>query len=41
MGVHKDLQPVWVAHGDDDLEWLAVEVWLEDFPIRVVGAYGT
>ena len=40
VGVHKDLQPVWVAQGDDDLECLAVEVWVEDFPIRVVVAYG-
>ena len=29
VGVHKDLQPVWVAQGDDDLECLAVEVWVE------------
>ena len=40
MGVHKDLQTVWVAQGDDDLECLAVEVWVEGFPIRVVVAYG-
>ena len=40
MGVHKDLQPVWVAHRDDDLEYLAVEVWVEDIPIRVVVSYG-
>ena len=40
MGVHKDRQPVWVAQGDDDLECLAVEVWIEEFLIRVVVAYG-
>ena len=35
-----DLQPVWVAQGDDDLECLAVEVWTEEFLIRVLVAYG-
>ena len=40
IGVHKDLQPVWVAQGDDEVECLVVEVWVEDFPIRIVTAYG-
>ena len=40
IGVHKDLRPVWISQGDDEVECLAVEVWLDDFPIRVVTAYG-
>ena len=40
MGVHKDLRPVWVAQGDDEVECLAVEVWVEDFPIHVLVQYG-
>ena len=31
---------MWVAQGDDEVECLCVEVWVEDFPIRVVVAYG-
>ena len=40
IGVLNDLHPAWVAQGDDEVECLAVEVWVEDFPIRVVTAYG-
>ena len=40
IGVKKDLKPVWVNQGDDEVEALAVEVWIEDFPIRIVTAYG-
>ena len=40
IGVHKDLQPVWIAQGDDDVECLVVEVWLNDFPMRIVNGYG-
>ena len=40
LGVHNDLQPVWVDQGDDEVEVLVVEVWLNDFPIRIVNGYG-
>ena len=40
IGVYKDLKSVWVAQGDDDIECLVVEVWADDFPVRVVTAYG-
>ena len=40
IGVLKDLHPVWVAQGDDEVECLSIEIWVEDFPIRVVTAYG-
>ena len=40
IGVLKDLHPAWVAQGDDDVECLSVEVWVEGFPIRVVTGYG-
>ena len=40
MGVHKDLQSVWIAQGDDEVEGLEVEVWTDDFPVRVLVAYG-
>ena len=40
LGVHKDLQPVWIAQGDDEVECLVVEVWVNEFPIRIVNGYG-
>ena len=40
IGVHKSLRPVWVSQGDDEVECLAVEIWVDDFPIRIVTAYG-
>ena len=40
IGVRKDLHPAWVAQGDDDVECLSVEVWVGDFPVRVVTGYG-
>ena len=40
IGVLNDLHPAWVAQGDDKVECLAVEVWVDDFPIRVVISYG-
>ena len=40
IGIHKDLRSVWVAQGDDEVECLVVEIWADDFPIRVMTAYG-
>ena len=40
IGVLKDLRPVWISQGDDEVECLTVEVWANDFPIRIVTAYG-
>ena len=31
---------MWVSQGDDEVECLAVEIWIDDFPVRVVTAYG-
>lgn len=36
----QDLRPVWVAQGDDEVECLSVDIWVDDLPIRVVTAYG-
>ena len=35
VGVHKDLQSVWIAQGDDEVECLEVEVWFDNFPLYV------
>ena len=40
IGVHNDLQPVWIAQGDDEVEVLVVEFWVNEFPIRIVNGYG-
>ena len=31
---------VWVAIGDDEVECLVVEIWIDDFQIRILTAYG-
>ena len=40
FGVNKDLRSVWISQGDDEVEALTVEIWADDFPVRVVTAYG-
>ena len=40
IGVHKDLKPVWVSQGDDEVEVLVVEIWVNEFPVRIVTGYG-
>ena len=40
IGVLNDVHPVWVEQGDDEVECLAVEIWVDDFPVRIVTAYG-
>ena len=40
IGVHKDIPAVWIAGGDDEVECLEVEIWIDDFPVRVMVAYG-
>ena len=40
IGVLKDLKPVWVSQGDDEVEVLTVEMWVNEYPIRIVTAYG-
>ena len=31
---------MWISQGDDDVECLVVEVWVNEFPIRIVNGYG-
>ena len=40
VGVLIDLQPCWLSQGDDEVEFITIEVWIDDFPIRVLNAYG-
>lgn len=40
IGVLKDLHPVWIAQGDDEVECLAVEIWVDNIPVRIVTGYG-
>ena len=30
----------WVDQGDDEVEVLVVEVWVNEFPIRIINGYG-
>ena len=38
--IHKNLRSVWISQGDDEVECLTVEVWADNFPVRIVTAYG-
>ena len=40
LGCLKDLQPVWVREGDDQVEALSVEINLKCLKIRCCIAYG-
>ena len=40
IGALKDLQPNWVGQGDDQAEYIVIEVWFEGFPVRILNGYG-
>ena len=35
-----ELEPVWIAEGDDQVEVLVVEVRIKELKIRIINAYG-
>ena len=40
IGALEDLNPVWIAEGDDEVEVLVIQIEVQQFPIRCIGAYG-
>ena len=40
IGVCNILDPSWLSEGDDEAEAMAVEIWIEGFPIRLICGYG-
>ena len=40
IGVLKELNPVWVSEGNDEVEILVVEINLNGIKIRIINAYG-
>ena len=38
--IKADLDPVWIAEGDDITEILVVEIHIKNLPIRIINAYG-
>ena len=40
IGAVDDLNPVWIAEGDNDVEVLVIQIEVEQFFIRCIGAYG-
>ena len=40
IGIEKNLKPVWIDEGNDDVEVLIIEARADDFKFRCVGAYG-
>ena len=39
IGVLNSLEPSWISEGNDDVETLTVEIWLQGFPVRLVCGY--
>ena len=40
IGVLNTLEPSWISKGNDDIETITVEIWLQGFPVRLVCGYG-
>ena len=40
IGVLDILEPSWISEGNDHVEAITVEIWLEGFPTRLLCAYG-
>ena len=40
IGALDALNPVWISEGDDDVEVLVIQIEVEQFAIRCIGAYG-
>ena len=39
IGVLQALEPSWISKGDDVTEALTIEIWLDNFPVRLVCGY--
>ena len=40
LGVSKEFESTLITEGDDETEVVSVKVFLEEFPVRAVAAYG-
>ena len=40
LGCLKELKPVWLREGNDDVEALSIEIVVKDMKVRCVVAYG-
>ena len=40
LGCEKSLKPAWVREGDDDVEAISVDIFVEGVKIRCCAAYG-
>ena len=40
IGALKDLHSNWISEGDDSVEYIVIEVWIEGFPVRILNGYG-
>ena len=40
LGANQNLNPTWLGEGNDDVEWLAVQITVRDMNIKCVVAYG-
>ena len=40
IAVINHLNPSWISEGNDEIEALTVEIWVEGFPVRLICGYG-
>ena len=40
IGILNEMQPTWIAEGDDESEYLVVGLTLEKFKVRIISGYG-
>ena len=40
LGCLKELQPIWVKEGDDQVEILSINIFVQNMKIRCCAAYG-
>ena len=40
IGIQNGLEPSWISEGDDDAEVITVEIWIDEFPVRLICGYG-
>ena len=40
IGIQNGLEPSWISEGDDDVEVTTVEIWIDEFPVRLICGYG-
>ena len=40
IGVLNSVEPSWISEGNDNTEAITVEIWIKNFPVRLICGYG-